>query len=147
MVQRLASKPFTLLGINSDQSRSALQKIIREQGITWPQIFDGSRGPIAKQWNVKSFPTIYVIDQKGIIRYRNVRGEALEKAVAGLLGLGPRIADTPTTKPAKPPGDRPRSDSGKPQHPPARTEPQAVAPGLVQPDPNRDREGAAAQRG
>ena len=109
MVQRLAGKPFTLLGINSDQSRSALQKIIREQGITWPQIFDGSRGPIAKQWNVKSFPTIYVIDQKGVIRYRNVRGEALEKAVAGLLGLAPRIAESPTSQPAKPSGERRRS--------------------------------------
>ena len=107
-VQRLADKPFTLLGINSDKSRSALQKIIAEQNITWPQIFDGTRGPIAKQWNVKSWPTIYVIDQQGVIRYRNVRGQALEKAVAGLLGIGPRKADSPTSKPATKHGDRPR---------------------------------------
>jgi len=109
MVQRLADKPFTLLGINSDKSRSALQKIISEQSITWPQIHDGTGGPIARQWNVKSWPTIYVIDQKGVIRYRNVRGEALEKAVAGLLGIKPEESDSPTTKPAKSPGDRPRS--------------------------------------
>ena len=109
MVQRLADKPFTLLGINSDKSRSALQKIISEQRITWPQIHDGTRGPIAKQWNVKSFPTVYVIDQKGVIRYRNVRGEALEKAVATLLGMKPEETDTPTAKPAKTAGNRPRS--------------------------------------
>lgn len=109
MVQRLADKPFTLLGINSDKSRSALQKIIDEQNITWPQIFDGTRGPIAKQWNVKSWPTIYVIDQQGAIRYRNVRGEALEKAVAGLLGIGPKKADSATSKPAAERGARPRS--------------------------------------
>jgi peroxiredoxin len=110
MVQRLADKPFTLLGINSDQSRSALKKIIDEQRITWPQVFDGgTRGPIAKQWNVKSWPTVYVIDQQGIIRFRNVRGEALEKAVNSLLGKGPRKADAATSKPAPGRGERPGS--------------------------------------
>jgi hypothetical protein len=109
MVERLADKPFTLLGINSDKSRSALQKVIREQNITWPQIYDGSGGPIAKQWNVKGWPTIYVIDQKGVIRYRNVRGEALERAVDALLGIKREETDTPASQPAKPAGDRPRS--------------------------------------
>ena len=85
MVQRLKDKPFTLLGINSDKSRSALQKTIEEQHITWPQIYDGVSGPIARAWRVRSFPTIYVLDQQGVIRYRNVRGEALEKAVNQLL--------------------------------------------------------------
>ena len=101
LVQRLAGKPFTLLGINSDKSRSALQKTIAEQQITWPQIWDGSTtGPIAKQWNVHGWPTIYVIDQQGIIRYRNVRGEALEKAVNALLDKSPSKDKPLTSKPA-----------------------------------------------
>jgi len=109
MVQRLADQPFTLLGINSDKSRSALKKIIDEQKITWPQIFDGTRGPIARQWNVKSWPTIYVIDQRAVIRYRNVRGEALEKAVAGLLGKSPHQSDSGTVEPGSKRNDPARS--------------------------------------
>jgi peroxiredoxin len=104
LVQKLAGRPFTLLGINSDRSRSALQKVIAEQHITWPQIYDrGTTGPIAKQWNVHAWPTIYVLDQQGIIRYRNVRGEALEKAVNTLLKgeHGPPARPAPTSKPAK----------------------------------------------
>lgn len=87
MVARLKDRPFTLLGINSDESRSALQKIIKEQNITWPNIYDGTpgKGPIAKQWNVWGWPTIYVIDQEGVIRHRNLRDEKLEKAVMELL--------------------------------------------------------------
>jgi len=34
LVQRLANRPFTLLGINSDESRSALKKIIASEKIT-----------------------------------------------------------------------------------------------------------------
>jgi hypothetical protein len=85
LVQRLADRPFTLLGINSDESRSALKKIIASEKITWPNIYDGKRGALARRWNVSSWPTIYVLDHEGVIRYRDVRDEALEKAVLTLL--------------------------------------------------------------
>ena len=42
-------------------------------------------GPIASKWNVRSWPTIYVLDHEGVIRYKNVRGEAMDKAVDTLL--------------------------------------------------------------
>jgi len=87
LVAKLADKPFTLLGINSDESRSVLRKVMRDEKITWPNIYDGppGRGPIATQWNVYGWPTIYVLDHKGVIRYRDVRDEELEKAVMELL--------------------------------------------------------------
>ena len=47
--------------------------------------FDGQGGPICKKYNVRSFPTIYVLDDKGIIRYKNVRGDDMDKAVEALL--------------------------------------------------------------
>ncbi len=88
MVERLKDKPFTLLGINSDQSRSALKKILEDEKITWPNIYDGpvsQKGPIATRWNVSGWPTIYVLDHKGVIRYRDLRDKQLEEAVMKLL--------------------------------------------------------------
>jgi hypothetical protein len=87
LVARLADKPFTFLGINSDPSRSALQQIIAEQKINWPNIPDGpaGQGKIARQWNVYSWPTIYVLDHEGVIRHRDLQKEGLEKAVVELL--------------------------------------------------------------
>ena len=86
MVKRLKGKPFTLLGINSDQGRSALKKKFEEQQITWPNIVEGSPGgSIAKQWNVRYWPTIYVIDRKGVIRAKDLRDSDLERAVNNLL--------------------------------------------------------------
>jgi hypothetical protein len=87
LAEKLRDKPFTLLGINSDESRSALKKAMEEQRITWPQIYDGppGQGPIAKRWNVHGWPTIFVLDDQGVIRHRDLRGDALEEAVMDLI--------------------------------------------------------------
>lgn len=86
MVKRLKGKPFALLGINSDGDRSVVQKIMKEQGITWRQAIDGSTsGPIAAQFNVRGWPTIYILDKKGVIRYRDLRDQQMEDAVMKLL--------------------------------------------------------------
>jgi hypothetical protein len=40
---------------------------------------------------VHGWPTIYVLDAKGVIRHKGVRGEAMDKAVDGLLAeLAPK---------------------------------------------------------
>ena len=69
MVESYKDKPFALIGINSDGDRSALQKILKEQNLTYRNVVDNStHGPIATAWNVHGWPTVYVIDDKGIIR-------------------------------------------------------------------------------
>ena len=87
LVKRLEGQPFALLGINSDRDREALKKVMKKQGITWRSFWDGgsTRGPIASAWNVKGWPTIYVLDHEGVIRYKNVRGERMDEAVDKLL--------------------------------------------------------------
>ena len=87
LVKRLAGKPFALLGVNSDRDREALKEVMAKEEITWRSWWDGgsTRGPIAGQFNVSSWPTIYVLDAKGVIRYKGVRGAAMDKAVDTLL--------------------------------------------------------------
>jgi hypothetical protein len=87
LVKRLDSQPFALLGINSDKDRDDLKKVMEKEQITWRSWWDGgsTEGPIATQWNIQGWPTIYILDDKGIIRYKNVRGEAMDKAVDQLL--------------------------------------------------------------
>jgi hypothetical protein len=59
---------------------------MKKEGITWRQAMDGSTsGPLATKWNVRGWPTIYILDHKGVIRYMDLRGEELEKAVDELL--------------------------------------------------------------
>jgi hypothetical protein len=86
LVKRLAGKPFALLGINSDRDREGLAQTMRDNQITWRSWFDGGTdGPIATQWGVHGWPTIYVLDHEGVIRYTGVRNEAMDDAVDTLL--------------------------------------------------------------
>jgi hypothetical protein len=87
LVNRLYGKPFALLGINSDKNLDELHAAMKRENITWPSWFDGggTGGPIATRYQVSSWPTIYVLDPKGVIRAKNKRGEELDKAVDSLL--------------------------------------------------------------
>ena len=88
LVKRLDDKPFALVGVNSDTDKDALKKTMEKEHITWRSFWNGPEGmdgPISKKWNVYSWPTIYVIDADGTIRFKNVRGESMDKAVDQLL--------------------------------------------------------------
>jgi len=86
LVKRLEGKPFALLGVNSDP-KERLKQVLAKENITWPSWWDGgdTSGPIASRWNVNGWPTLYVLDHKGVIRFKGPRGEELDKAVDSLL--------------------------------------------------------------
>lgn len=85
LVQRLKDEPFVLLGINSDD-KASYDRQRAEMGVTWPSINDASTTPaISTSWGVEGWPTIYILDHKGVIRFKGPRGEAMDRAVDSLL--------------------------------------------------------------
>ena len=86
LVKKLENQPFALIGVNSDSSIEKLREVKKRESITWRSFYDGStNGPISTRWGVRGWPTIFVIDHEGVIRYKNVRGERMEEAVMALL--------------------------------------------------------------
>lgn len=86
LVEKMTGKAFSCVGINSDTDATKVKAAVEKEKITWSSFRDGGApGPIATAWNVHSWPTIYVLDRKGVIRYRNVRGQALSDAVEALI--------------------------------------------------------------
>jgi thiol-disulfide isomerase/thioredoxin len=86
LVKRLEGKRFALLSVNTDGDRETLRKSIQSGEITWRCWWDGSpEGPICRNWNVTLFPTIYMLDGGGAIRFKNVHGPSLDEAVKKLL--------------------------------------------------------------
>ncbi len=88
LVKQLAGKPFALIGVNSDSDRDEIRQIVKDKDITWRSFWngeDGTSGPISTRWNVSDWPTIYVLDSKGVIRYRDVRGAEMDEALEALF--------------------------------------------------------------
>lgn len=90
LVQQFKSEPFVLLGVAADPP-DKLKKMIDEDTVQWPCISDGDqKGPIAKEWQVHSWPTVYILDDKGVIRFANPPGHApkeLSTRISQLLAL------------------------------------------------------------
>ena len=88
LVKKLKDKPFALIGVNSDKDLDTLRKVRVEKELTWRSFWngpEGTSGPISQAWDVMGWPTIYILDGKGIIRERNKRNEEMEVAVMELL--------------------------------------------------------------
>jgi hypothetical protein len=88
LVERLKDKPFALIGVNSDRDLAKLRPRLEEEGISWRSFWNGptgTRDSIAGRFGVRGWPTIYILDQHGVIRAKNRRGEAMDREVDKLL--------------------------------------------------------------
>ncbi|HTM56577.1 MAG TPA: TlpA disulfide reductase family protein [Pirellulales bacterium] len=87
LVAELEEEPFSMLAVMADKKVSTVIDDTKSGDIRWRTWFDGDPGPIATEWNVQSWPTVYLIDHKGVIVERDyVRDyETLRKAVDKLL--------------------------------------------------------------
>jgi hypothetical protein len=60
---------------------------VEQKKITWPSFFIGkSRDGLSTIWCVGAWPTVYVIDHQGIIRYFG-NGEGMEQVVDACMRL------------------------------------------------------------
>ncbi|MCY2939001.1 MAG: TlpA disulfide reductase family protein [Planctomycetota bacterium] len=86
MVEKYKAKPFTLISISADETPDIVKTFLKKEPMPWVHWHAGpGDDSLVKKWNVRFFPTILVLDSKGVIRYKNVRDEELDKAVAELL--------------------------------------------------------------
>jgi len=86
MVEKFKDKPFVLVSISGDDKPETVKEFLKKEPMPWVHWFGGTEADsMLRKWNVRFFPSIYVIDTKGVIRYKHVREDELEKAVAELL--------------------------------------------------------------
>jgi peroxiredoxin len=86
-VQNLKDKPFVLIGVNVGGNGKNLKDVVKKETLTWRSFADSGtagQGPIAARWNLTNTPTLYVLDPRGVIRYKWVGGPG-EKAIDAAL--------------------------------------------------------------
>ncbi|QDT92204.1 TlpA family protein disulfide reductase [Gimesia algae] len=86
-LRELAAKhneKLTILSIMADEKQEDTTDAVKSGKITWNVYWDDFGGPVATQWAVTGFPTVYVIGPDGkIVTYR-LRGEKLKAKIAEL---------------------------------------------------------------
>jgi thiol-disulfide isomerase/thioredoxin len=72
IVARLKARPFALLSVMTDEDAGPIRKEIESGEITWRCWWErgGTKGAIPNAWNVRGYPTVYILDQKGVIRLK-----------------------------------------------------------------------------
>jgi thiol-disulfide isomerase/thioredoxin len=99
MLEVHKADPFAIVSVNSDDKIETAKQSKIDNKLEFRSWWDGyvkdasTKGPIASAWNVTGWPAIYVLDEKGVIRFAQLRQEDILKAVSQLLSEQ-RIAAT-----------------------------------------------------
>jgi hypothetical protein len=68
-VKNLAKKPFALIGVHGlAYEPKKLKEVMEKEKLNWRSFAD--RRVISAKWSGRSTPTYYIIDHKGVIRYK-----------------------------------------------------------------------------
>nr|WP_218644594.1 TlpA disulfide reductase family protein [Thiomicrorhabdus cannonii] len=65
---RLKEAPFEILAVNLAESAAAISAFLQTHPVNFPVLLDPS-GSAVKEWQVFAYPSTYLIDKQGQIRY------------------------------------------------------------------------------
>jgi peroxiredoxin len=77
---------FEILGVSLDESKEAVVDFVKARKIPWPQVHGASgAGDLVQAFGVSTIPATYLIDPEGTIIRLDLRGKALDEALARLI--------------------------------------------------------------
>ncbi|MEA3406400.1 MAG: TlpA disulfide reductase family protein, partial [Pseudomonadota bacterium] len=59
---------FAMVSISYKDTRPLLEEFVKEVKVDFPILLD-SDGEVSKQWNIFAFPSSFLVDANGMIRY------------------------------------------------------------------------------
>jgi peroxiredoxin len=89
---------FVMVGIAYDDAVT-LARFLDEWEVDWPQILEEQGGPneILRTWGILGFPSTFLLDEEGVVQYRQLRHYELERKLADHIGFagmaGDRLAE------------------------------------------------------
>ncbi len=84
---------FTVYGVSLDKNKNSWEKAIKDDDLTWINVSDLLHWNCvsAKEYKVRGIPANFLIDGKGVIIAKNLRGERLENELKKYVKIDPAI--------------------------------------------------------
>jgi thiol-disulfide isomerase/thioredoxin len=84
---RYNEKGFEIIGVSLDKSKPQWIRAISDDYLTWSHVSNLQfwQDPIARLYKVSAIPASFILDEKGMIVAKNLRGSQLESKVSELL--------------------------------------------------------------
>ena len=80
------AKGFEVVAVSLDETRSAVVDFVKARKLPWKQVHNATgNGDLGEAFGVKNIPATFLIDPKGTIIRRELRGQALDKALETLI--------------------------------------------------------------
>ncbi len=85
--QKYHKDGFEIVGISLDSDKAKLTSFLAKENMTWQQYFDGKgwQNKVSTSYGINSIPATFLLDGTGKIIAKDLRGPALEAAVAQAL--------------------------------------------------------------
>lgn len=88
--RELPASQFAIIGISADQDEEKLRRFVKNSGIQWDNIVDRN-SILQKRWQSLSLPTYYVLDEKGVVRFRGINHFAAAQAARSIVGANANV--------------------------------------------------------
>ncbi len=92
LYEKYKDQGFEIIGLSADGdgAKESILKILKKYKATWPQSLDKGKDAAVSYhalFNIKSLPTVWLLNKDGIIVDKNARGRRLEPLIREHLGL------------------------------------------------------------
>jgi peroxiredoxin len=84
---KYASKGLQIVGVSLDDNRTAWQRAVKADKMTWPQVIvpNEDKNRVLSTYGVAYIPATFLMDRNGVLQEADLHGSALEEAVRRLL--------------------------------------------------------------
>ena len=84
---KLHERGFEIIGISGDVHKKELEAVLKKQGMTWLQYFNnqGGESELMKRFGISAYPTMWLVDKKGMVVDFEAKGKDLSVKIEKLL--------------------------------------------------------------
>jgi len=85
IVKSMEGRPFVFVGINLDENKAIGKRFVEERNLNWPQWWSKDDADAADAYRIQKYPSVFVIDAKGVIRYKMSNPRTLTARIEELV--------------------------------------------------------------